>query len=396
MRQDTVYEAVCAGHVCLDITPRFLTPCHGDTGAYFVPGSLIDVGKLSLSTGGSVSNTGLALNKLGIPTALMAGVGEDEVSAILQSLMEKANSGGVYLHVKQGETTSYSIVLSPPGCDRIFLHDAAANNAFGREDVDFSIVGKAKLFHIGYPSIMRRLYENDGEELCAILQRVKALGVTTSLDTAYPDTGSDAARMDWKKLFARFLPYTDLILPSVEELLFMLAPAAFRRLKQADDDILKNITFSQIEDLADDLLDMGAAVAVIKCGALGFYAKTADAAAFEQKRFGRATPQNVPAWAAHAAFSPVFCVENVVSATGAGDSSIAGFIAALLAGRSLYETVNIACAAGAACITDYSATGAIPPMAALTERLEAGWKKSPCRFAPAGYTWDEAGQLWLR
>lgn len=389
------YEAVCAGHVCLDITPALLAPCNGDTGAFFVPGALLDAGALSLSTGGSVSNTGLALNKLGVSAALMAGVGDDEVSAILRDLMQKANGGGTFFHTKKGQSTSYSVVLAPQGCDRIFLHNPAANNEFGREDVDFSIVRQARLFHMGYPSVMRRLYADDGAELCGILRKVKTLGVTTSLDMAYPSAEAMAA-VDWRKLLASVLPHTDMVLPSVEELMRMLAPAEFQRLREADGDILKNIAFAQIEALADELLNMGAAVAVIKCGSLGFYAKTADAAAFCEERFGKAAPKNAAAWSNRSVFSPVYCVEKIASATGAGDTSIAGFLAALLRGRPLEEAVNVACAAGAMCVTDYSATGAIPPMETLAGLIDGGWEKRPCRLTPPGHTWDAARGLWVR
>lgn len=378
----------------MDVTPALLAPCNGDTGAFFVPGALLDAGALSLSTGGSVSNTGLALNKLGVPTALMAGVGEDEVSDILRALMEKEKGVGTFFHTKAGQATSYSVVLAPQGCDRIFLHNPAANNEFGREDVDFSVLRQAKLFHMGYPSVMRRLYADDGAELCAILREAKALGVTTSLDMAYPS--ADAMAADWRKILSHALPYTDMILPSVEELLRMLAPETFRRLKEADDDILHSVTFEQIESLAEELLGMGAAVAVIKCGTLGFYAKTADAAAFDERRFGRAAPHDAKAWANRSVFSSVYAVEKVASATGAGDSSIAGFIAALLCGQSLEDAVNLACAAGAVCVTDYSATGAIPSMETLARRMEGGWEKRPCLLTPAGHAWDQARQLWSK
>ena len=45
--------------------------------AGFAPGRLLQIGPATFSTGGPVSNTGLALHRLGIATRLMGKVGDD-------------------------------------------------------------------------------------------------------------------------------------------------------------------------------------------------------------------------------------------------------------------------------------------------------------------------------
>ena len=71
------YEAVVAGHLCLDILPQLAGIPAGEFLKLFAPGRLVEVGPASLMTGGPVSNTGLALHKLGIATRLMGKVGAD-------------------------------------------------------------------------------------------------------------------------------------------------------------------------------------------------------------------------------------------------------------------------------------------------------------------------------
>jgi hypothetical protein len=85
------------------------------------------------------------------------------------------------------------VILAPPETDRIFLHDAGANDTFAADDVDYELVSHVKLFHFGYPPLMARMYERDGDELVSLFSRVKAAGVTTSLDMAMPGTGSNPA-----------------------------------------------------------------------------------------------------------------------------------------------------------------------------------------------------------
>ena len=45
--------------------------------------------------------------------------------------------------------TSYSVVIAPPGTDRIFLHNPGANNTFRARDLDFAKIARADFFHFG-------------------------------------------------------------------------------------------------------------------------------------------------------------------------------------------------------------------------------------------------------
>lgn len=62
-------DVIVSGHMCLDLLPDMRdVPLDGMAS----PGRLFEIGALEMSTGGAVSNTGLALHKLGIDVGLMA------------------------------------------------------------------------------------------------------------------------------------------------------------------------------------------------------------------------------------------------------------------------------------------------------------------------------------
>ena len=79
-RTDT--QIIVTGHICLDIIPDF-HHIKGDFKTILTPGKLFHIGPVTVSTGGPVSNTGLALHRLGIPTQLMGKVGDDDFGEVI-------------------------------------------------------------------------------------------------------------------------------------------------------------------------------------------------------------------------------------------------------------------------------------------------------------------------
>ena len=78
------HKIAVAGHLCLDLHPDLKSlPAN----ALITPGKVFEIGNLGIGTGGSVSNTGISLFKLGVDTQLLTCVGDDMVSQmILESL----------------------------------------------------------------------------------------------------------------------------------------------------------------------------------------------------------------------------------------------------------------------------------------------------------------------
>ena len=153
-------EAIVAGHICLDMIPAL----PGVRGPFrFRPGSVMEIGPVTLSTGGCVPNTGIALYRLGIGTRLLGRVANDNFGRIVSDLLAGVHPDlAAGLLVDEGEHTSYTVVLNPPGEDRMFFHFPGANDTFTNDDIPDDSLPGARIFHFGYPPIMKRMYEDGG------------------------------------------------------------------------------------------------------------------------------------------------------------------------------------------------------------------------------------------
>ena len=291
--------------------------------------------------------------------------------------------------VSETEASSYTIVISPPGVDRFFLHCPGPNDTFVASDVDISELSGARIFHFGYPPIMRRIYLDGGVEFARLLQQVKAAGLATSLDMAIPDANSEAGTLNWKAFLRRVLPFVDLFLPSVEELLFMLDRPYFDTLTESGN-FAGRIDATMLAQLAERVLDMGVAIVAIKLGDQGLYVRTtADAARLAA--MGAAAPQTISGWLGRELLSPCFQVD-VVGTTGAGDCTIAGFLAGFLKGLSLEDVIIGATAVGGFNVESPDATSGIPDWETVQARIQAGWEKRTPTILLDG--WQQKG-LWL-
>lgn len=264
-------KIIVAGHICLDITPVFPAGSPQPLNRLLAPGKLVQMAGVDLHTGGAVANTGLALKILGAEVELMGKVGDDDFGRlILERLRQYDAAEGMI--VSPDSTTSYSIVIAPPGTDRIFLHNPGANDTFRADDIDPGKLTGAAWFHFGYPPLMRHMYAEDGAELAEIFRRAKAAGLHTSLDMAAVDPGTDAGQADWTLILRRVLRYVDCFVPSVEELCFMADRPRYERwLRRAEGgDVTAVLDLdADIRPLARQVLALGAHELLIKCGAPG-------------------------------------------------------------------------------------------------------------------------------
>lgn len=374
-------HAVVAGHICLDVIPTL--PDTGGLSDRLMPGGLVEIGPAVVSTGGAVSNTGLALHRLGVPTGLMGKIGDDTLGrAILDVVRSYDPDLAAGMIVAAGEPSSYTVVINPPNTDRTFLHCPGANDTFGPEDVPYDQLASTRLFHFGYPPIMRRFYADGGSALSELFRNVRQRGVTTSLDLAYPDPTSASGQSDWAQILTQALPHVDLFLPSLEEILFMLDRPRFDELS-ARGDLIPQVDGALLSDLAARLLEMGVAVAAIKLGERGLYVRTTSDAR-RLATLERAAGDSVPSWQGRELLIPCYRVD-VVGTTGCGDGTIAGFLAGLLNGLSLEETLAVAVGVGACTAEQADATSGVPDWATLRGRIAAGWPQHACDFQDRGW-----------
>ena len=385
-----VYDAVVAGHLCLDIIPTLL-----GQDIQFLPGKLVEAGRVVTTTGGAVSNTGLSLSKLGLKTRLIGKIGDDLFGDAVQKSIAALGQGlAAGLVVSPGEPTSYSIILSPPGADRMFLHAPGCNATFTDNDINYTAVAAARLFHFGYPPLMQQTYANGGETLVSILRRAKETGATTSLDFSVPDAAGPAGRVNWAEILKRVLPFADICLPSIEELLIMLRPEEYSRLGGAGggEALIDRVTPELLGSLGEQLLNLGVKIAVIKLGHRGVYCRTAGHAALSQ--LGRAAPADLTPWESREFWSPCFLAE-VAGTTGAGDATIAGFLMGLLRGMPPEQAVTAACAVGGCNVEAADALSGVQTWDETSARIQFGWSRRPLNIPSPGWTLDEGTGVWV-
>lgn len=337
-------KVIVAGHICLDMAPKFPETLKGGLSQVLVPGKLVNVGNMVLCTGGAVSNAGLAMAKLGMDVMLNGKVGDDQLGLIIKKLVGRDRAS--LIKAVKGEESSYTVILVLPGMDRIFLHNPGANDTFGAEDVDYQAAKGCALFHFGYPPLMKKMYENEGVQLVDIFKRIKKLGLTTSLDMSLPDPSSESGKIDWFRILEKLLVYVDIFAPSIEEITFMLDRPLFERsrLQAGDRDPVFSFTPEDYTAISDRLLEMGVKIISIKSGVRGCYLRSAGIEKIKQ--LGRAAPAEVALWADRELWAPSYEAEELGSATGAGDAMIAGFLCSLARGFSPEHSLQIANAVG--------------------------------------------------
>ena len=369
-RLDSAAEVVVAGHVCLDVLPEIT---HAGP-LRFEPGTLAVVGPVTLSTGGCVPNTGIALHRLGVRVRLIGKVGEDPFGQVVKNLLAEIDPRlADDLVVSPGDRTSYSVIVSPPDADRMFLHFPGANSTFGADNVPERGLQDARILHAGYLPLLNRMYEKGGTDLKRLLTRAKTSGLATSMDMSYPDPASEAGRVEWAAILREVLPYVDFFLPSLDELHLML------KMRRAPEEVEPEI----VRELAAEVLALGAGAVGIKLGDRGFYLRTASPAVMS--RIGRRLGDFASDWGERELWAAAFEVK-VAGTTGAGDAAIAGLLMGLLRGMTPEATVKAACAVGACSVERPEAGTGVVSWEATTSRVDRGWRRATLRL---GHGWME-------
>lgn len=291
-----------AGHVCIDVRP------HLAAGTGLDPGKLIEVGAADVTLGGVVGNTALDLAALGAHVRVFATTGDDVFGGIVAAELAADPLIEAHPRVVPTASTSYSLIVEPPGVDRTIWHHVGANALFDGADLDTRGVD---LLHLGYPPLLPGLVVDDGEPLVSALGRAKGLGVTTSVDLAVVDPLSPVAHHDWQRILMRMAGVTDVVSPSLDDLTSMLR-------------IEEPYSPELVDRLARLLLGWGAAVVAISAGEHGLHLVSGSTERLQSA--GRALAPHAELWADRTVTVPTVVLGVPVTTNGAGDASSAGLL----------------------------------------------------------------------
>lgn len=284
------FDYTSVGFITFDALCRPVTEIAPGGGTYFVD-------ELTLAVSGAAGSAVIVAAKHGLRSRAVGGVGNDDMGDwVLQKL---AHYGVDTTHMQRclDFATSSSLVTTRPDGARPALHKRGATDGFYVSDAQMDDVLDTKILHVGGVGLMNRMDDSGRTE--ELMREAKRRGVITTLDV-YASTPADLPKVE------RLLPHTDYFLPSEEE-------------AQA----LSGLTSHA--DLAQFLIDRGAACVILTLGADGAYYHHSNGTRFKRDAFK----------------------VDVVCTCGCGDCFNGGFATGLHYGLSEEESVRIAQASSA-------------------------------------------------
>ena len=217
-----------------------------------------------------------------------------------------------------------------------------------------------------------------------MFKRIRNMGMITSLDMAIPDPETPSGKINWRILLEHVLPYVDIFVPSIDELLYMWNREDYQQWNNGG----IKLTLSWLSNLSQELIENGANIVMIKLGNMGLFLKTSQ---LHNHHFLSTLDQKQ--WSLRTLFSPCFKTK-VIGTTGTGDATIAGFLSQIVQGSSPEEAMNIATATGASCVEARDATSGINSIYEIRKRINRGWEKQLSLLSTKEWQWLPEHQLW--
>jgi sugar/nucleoside kinase (ribokinase family) len=262
-----------------------------------------------IAPGGCGSNTAIGLCALGVSTALVARLGQDDAASLVERYWERVGLDTRHVRRLADQPTGVSVGLIDSDAQPRFIHTPAANTTLTASDLDVPalVADGARFLHVGGFLVLPGV---SGEGLAEKLDEARESGMHTSVDVAVSRNRGKPADL-WP-----CLPHVDYFFCNTREAEFLTGVAG-------------------VEMAVRALLDRGARTVIVKLGADGC------------RVVGRDGDMHVPGLPA-----------EVVDTTGAGDAFAAGFIAAALRGESLEAACRAGNAAGARIVSELGAVTA--------------------------------------
>jgi len=300
------HDCVLCGSCVVDILVRPV-PLETAIGG----GQLIQTDPIGVTTGGVVSNSGIALARLGMRVAAFSYVGDDQWSAVIRDryTAEGIDTSRLLTH-PTGATSTTAVLIDPSG-ERSFAHCVGAPKQMDKkmfmENLD--LFAQSRMTLIGYYSLMPNL-ERD---LAEVLAAIRETGCQTALDAA----GEGGTMQPLEQC----LPHLDVYVPSRAE--------ASHQTGKTDP-----------QQIIETYRDCGASGLLgVKLGADGALLSPGPG---QFEKIEQVAPPG-----------------PVLDTTGAGDCFYAGLLTGLLRGLGPAAAGRLAAATGACCVTGLGANAGL-------------------------------------
>lgn len=280
--------------------------------------------QLDLSIGGAESNVAIGAARLGIPTAWIGRVGDDEFGRLIVNKL-RGEGLDVRAHVDSGHPTAlmFKSRRTSSLLNVEYYRRGSAGSRLSISDVDQELISSAEILHVS--AITSALSKEASDAVRCAVSVAQDAGTLVSIDLNYRSalwSAEDAAPE------FRFLA-------GVADVLFCTASEA-RIAVQGEDPV----------DLARQLAELGAGHVIVKQGADG-------AVSWRAGECSVVKPLPV----------------RVVDEVGAGDAFAAGFLASLIAGGDPDRNLAWAAAMGAWAVSTHGDWEGLPTLAELSASL---------------------------
>ena len=109
---------------------------------------------------------------------------------------------------------------------------------------------------------------------------------------------------------------------------------------------------------------------------------------------GSARPGDADNWSNRQLWAPAFEVDDFGSATGSGDSAIAGLLSAFLRGLSIEKSLKYATCCGLQNVSVLDAVSGIKPWDETTGMIEQNMPMIDANIKANGWKWSDDYNLW--
>ncbi len=296
--------------------------------------------------GGSPLNIAVGTRRLGLKSALLTGVGEDQVGRFVLNFLEKEGVGTRYIPKIRGARTSAVLLgIEPP--DRfplVYYRDNCADSKVGIDDVMRAPIAKSRLFEVSATALN---VEPSRSAAFFGAEEATRAGVPVLVDLDFrADQWHDPRA--YGVVTRSFLQYCTLAIGTEEEVLATMLkdPAQIRITHQQ---ISAPEIQGDIDESIGELLGAGLKGLIVKRGEKGASVFLDDGTVLDV---------------------PGFAVE-VVNVLGAGDAFASGLIFGYLAGWDWYKIVRFANACGAILVTRHGCANFNPTLAEVETFIES-------------------------
>jgi len=293
-------RVLCTGILVADI---FVPPLPALPAA----GELRATDDFLLDSGGCAANVATCLARLGVRPAVSGCVGDDVFADFIEQDLhcKGVEASGIRRSTRLG--TSKTVILPVVGEDRRFIHTFGANAEFCDTDIALEALPVGGLLYLGGFLILPGL---DSEAVAQVFRKAQERGIKTVLDVVVPVGDADGKM----QLLEPILPFTDYFLPNEEEAHALTGEITPRK-------------------QAERFREVGCETVLITQGSKGTLLLSGQ----------------------EAIQADAYSIE-IVDGSGAGDAFTAGWIAGLLEGWPIEETLRFASVIGASCCSRLGCT----------------------------------------